>query len=154
MSTLTKNFNLIKPDLSDNVSPSQYNDNFDRIDELLNERTKDYIVDQGVYGIWTYRKWNSGIAECWGHYNYSVNVNSANGSLYSTWCDLPNLPFTFKTLQSRSLTEGQQSRYAHWICGDSIGTASVSSAGKCYIYSTTKGTMGGSISIEIKGTWK
>ena len=27
---------------------------------------KDFIVEQGVSGMWTYRKWNSGIAECWG----------------------------------------------------------------------------------------
>ncbi|MDY3011429.1 MAG: hypothetical protein SOR93_09300 [Clostridiales Family XIII bacterium] len=26
----------------------------------------DYIVEEGTAGIWTYRKWNSGIAECWG----------------------------------------------------------------------------------------
>ena len=26
----------------------------------------DYIVEQGKSGSWTYRKWNSGIAECWG----------------------------------------------------------------------------------------
>ena len=26
----------------------------------------DYVVEQGTSGIWTYRKWNSGIAECWG----------------------------------------------------------------------------------------
>ena len=25
----------------------------------------DYIVEQGVKNNWTYRKWNSGIAECW-----------------------------------------------------------------------------------------
>lgn len=25
----------------------------------------DYIVEQGIDGIWTWRKWNSGIAECW-----------------------------------------------------------------------------------------
>lgn len=29
--------------------------------------TADYIVEQGTSGIWTYRKWNSGIAECWGY---------------------------------------------------------------------------------------
>ena len=28
----------------------------------------DYVVEQGTDGIWTYRKWNSGIAECWGVY--------------------------------------------------------------------------------------
>lgn len=26
----------------------------------------DYIVEQGTSGIWTYRKWASGVAECWG----------------------------------------------------------------------------------------
>ena len=26
----------------------------------------DYVVEQGTSGTWTYRKWNSGIAECWG----------------------------------------------------------------------------------------
>ena len=25
----------------------------------------DYIVEQGTSGIWTYRKWNSGVSECW-----------------------------------------------------------------------------------------
>lgn len=26
----------------------------------------DYVVDYGTSDIWTYRKWQSGIAECWG----------------------------------------------------------------------------------------
>ena len=43
---------------------------------------KDYIVEQGTSGIWTYRKWNSGIAECWlsepWTYNGSLNFNVAS----------------------------------------------------------------------------
>lgn len=35
------------------------------IDEKL---LADYIVDQGVTDNWTWRKWNSGIAECWCDY--------------------------------------------------------------------------------------
>lgn len=43
----------------------------------------DYIVERGTSGIWTYRKWNSGIAECWGRLtetktNYTT-VNGFNG---------------------------------------------------------------------------
>lgn len=26
---------------------------------------RDYIIEEGTSGRWTYRKWNSGIAECW-----------------------------------------------------------------------------------------
>ena len=39
----------------------------------------DYIVDEGVSDIWTYRKWNSGLVEMWGiatglNGSYSVDV--------------------------------------------------------------------------------
>lgn len=38
----------------------------------------DYVVEQGTSGIWHYRKWNSGVAECWGKYtrNASLAANS------------------------------------------------------------------------------
>ena len=34
--------------------------------ELLEDLGADYIVEQGTIGIWTYRKWSSGICEYWG----------------------------------------------------------------------------------------
>ena len=37
----------------------------------------DYVVEQGTDGIWTYRKWNSGIAECWGYWP----ATNASGSI-------------------------------------------------------------------------
>lgn len=37
----------------------------------------DYIIEQGTSGIWTYRKWSSGIAECWGAYTASIAVSTA-----------------------------------------------------------------------------
>lgn len=37
--------------------------------------TADYVVEQGTSGIWTYRKWNSGIAEIWGFFD-QVAINS------------------------------------------------------------------------------
>lgn len=42
------------------------------MNKLLNKEDNDYIVEQGTSGIWTYRKWNSGIAECWGVQSVSV----------------------------------------------------------------------------------
>ena len=35
----------------------------------------DYIIEQGTSGAWTYRKWNSGIAECWGHFGTTSTGN-------------------------------------------------------------------------------
>lgn len=56
----------------------------------------DHIVEQGVSGIWTYRKWNSGLAECWGIYEFNTTVNVTYGKLYSSNdIQFPNYPFTF-----------------------------------------------------------
>lgn len=45
----------------------------------------DYVVEQGASGIWAYRKWSSGIAECWGAHSYSnIDVSSAWGSVYES----------------------------------------------------------------------
>lgn len=46
----------------------------------------DFIVEQGTDGIWTYRKWSSGVAECWGmHTIYNLNLtNFSANSYYAT----------------------------------------------------------------------
>lgn len=57
----------------------------------------DYVVESGKSGIWTYRKWNSGIAECWGIYSASgVNLTASHysGFYYSASISV-SLPFTF-----------------------------------------------------------
>lgn len=52
------------------------------LNEVLPSTSVDYVVEQGTSGIWTYRKWNSGIAECWGKDTKSTVVNTAWGSGY------------------------------------------------------------------------
>ena len=42
----------------------------------------DYIVEEGTEGIWTYRKWNSGVAECWGTMTQNITSWSQWGTLY------------------------------------------------------------------------
>lgn len=44
----------------------------------------DFVVQQGTSGIWTYRKWNSGIAECWGSKSISTTVNNVWGNMYTS----------------------------------------------------------------------
>ena len=43
---------------------------------------QDYVVEQGTNGIWTYRKWASGIAECWGAQTWTITSWSTWGSWY------------------------------------------------------------------------
>lgn len=49
------------------------------------------IVEQGTSGIYTYRKWSDGTAECWGTYSKNVSINAnANVAMYP-----PNYPSIF-----------------------------------------------------------
>lgn len=50
----------------------------------------DYITAQGTTGVWTWRKWASGIAELWGIFSAdSLVVDNAWGSVYyGTWMHL------------------------------------------------------------------
>jgi len=72
--------------------------NFDQILTDIATLKTDYIVEQGTSGIWRYRKWNSGAAECWGKYTASIAVNTQSagyGGYRSAELTTPNFPFTF-----------------------------------------------------------
>lgn len=46
---------------------------------------KDYITEQGTSGIWRYRKWASGVAECWGEYtDEDVSITTEWGQIYDS----------------------------------------------------------------------
>lgn len=53
----------------------------------------DYVIAQGTSGSWTYRKWNSGIYECW--------VRTGNGSSVTI-----NFPITFVEVPRILATSG------------------------------------------------
>lgn len=58
----------------------------------------DSVVETGTSGIWTYRLWESGIAECWGTVApASISITTAWGSIYTKDNAIPrqNYPFTF-----------------------------------------------------------
>ena len=60
----------------------------------------DYVVEQGVSGIWIYRKWNSGLAECWGQYTYSATASTVWAApIYVTDAAGPQqYPFVFASV--------------------------------------------------------
>lgn len=57
----------------------------------------DFVVAQGRSGIWTYRKWRSGFAECWCTTSNKVTTNTKWGNVYYSQYLQGGyaLPFTF-----------------------------------------------------------
>lgn len=67
-------------------------------DVTLSQGTlEDYVVEQGTSGIWRYRKWASGLAECWGVKKVELGtLSNWGGSFYTEQYSI-GLPFPVVT---------------------------------------------------------
>lgn len=52
----------------------------------------DYVVAEGTSGNWRYRKWNSGVAECWGEVTVNTAITEALGAMYMVVTDYFSWP--------------------------------------------------------------
>lgn len=123
------------------------------IDEKLSkvDTIADYIVETGTSGIWTYRKWNSGIAECWGTANPTSSVSGTEGGLYfqSVYVDFPSGLFVL----APSVIVGA---HGNWIGGALTGNELTKDKWHGYRWTSTSQTNTSALRIELmaKGRWK
>lgn len=115
----------------------------------------DYIVEQGTDGIWTYRKWNSGIAECWGILpTQTLAITQAWGSIYSAGSNtirgnFPTGLFVSAPVESFAIRGSDSSAVP---CFGGNNSATQTSA-----YQFVRGTASSvsiSLSIHAIGRWK
>lgn len=87
------------------MSSQEVQDFIDSLDVGGGGTAVDLVVEQGTSGIWTYRKWSSGIAECWGTYATGSVSYSSYGNIYSGQkvADLP-YPFSFVSVPTITAT--------------------------------------------------
>ena len=113
----------------------------------------DYIVEQVISPTgWTYRKWNSGLAECWGRYIGNVNAaaNNWSGFYYSGALSV-DFPFAFKSIESIHF-DGGSNDYLNFArnFASTLTQARFIIAG----HSADATNVGIDVSISVKGTWK
>lgn len=116
----------------------------------------DYIVEQGTSGIWSYRKWNSGVAECWGNFPFTADITNTFGSMYDSGViALPNFPFTYAAIPRVFLTSGNGG--SSWIPERGGGATAASTTNPGSFYAIRPVSLGGvSLSLDIfaVGRWK
>lgn len=114
----------------------------------------DYIVEQGVSGIWTYRKWNSGIAECWARFDSSsVACTQKNSGAYSYYTDpitVTEFPFAFIQGTVRSFYSSQNAQIWYSSYNDSTATSNL----HFRVNSTVSVTRSFAPHIYVTGQWK
>lgn len=65
---------------------------------LKGEALSDFVTETGESGGWTYRKWHSGMAECWGMFTEDVAWTTPIGGLYYSGFITKTLPFAMQDL--------------------------------------------------------
>lgn len=116
--------------------------------------TTDFVVDQGISGVWTYRKWNSGIYECWGTItgSWSVNTSSAAyGGYRSAACTIPSYPFAFIGTPTVTAVCSNGNSAGAWL-----NHVEPSTTGGTFYFSAASALSAANraISIYALGTWK
>ena len=117
---------------------------------LTTKETADYVAAQGTSGGWAYRKWNSGIAECWLAGSTSLIYDNVANNLYRGYGAV-TFPFTFYTrpvvVYSCYLTNGYD-----WSGKAVVSTSSFS------FYGVSQSSLASTTSVTIYayaiGRWK
>lgn len=99
--------------------------------DLNNERSHiaDYVIEQGTSGMWTYEKWASGKAVCWGEQTIITAVNKVTNS-YFYYAPEPafapqNYPFEFSEIPNEQTTLCTSSKCMGWLYTMVMNTTSM-----------------------------
>lgn len=114
----------------------------------------DYIMEEDVSGIWRYRKWASGIAECWGIWSGSLtHYSTPTTGLYGYYVVM-GLPAIFlsNVLPVIQVTAGVGNGFA-WS-GASMPNTYTGTSFNAYAISTLSGTNTVTFNMTVKGLWK
>jgi hypothetical protein len=113
---------------------------------------KDFIVEQGTSGIWTYRKWNSGAYECWGSERTGGSISSAWGSLYYISFTPSNYPITFTDYPSFHIMPELNTTVSCFVA--SGGGSTKANMGAIKIISPTAASVDITLRYYVIGKWK
>lgn len=118
--------------------------------KILDALKADYVVEQGTDGIWTYRKWASGVAECWGEYKTTITHYTSvfGGYGYNTSVNYPTGLFIAAPQYIYSATVGN----GFALTGTKLGNSTVYA--NVYAVCTSAGSQATSWDISVKGRWK
>lgn len=115
----------------------------------------DAVVEQGTSGIWTYRKWSNGIAECWGTVGGSVTF-SASGSMYRGALSNTGFPFTFTSAPIAVATHCNSDGAYYWCTPINIAATTTGIGAITLIRETSAGSSAVQVRVAVlvKGRWK
>lgn len=120
------------------------------LNQIMDHLADVAIVDQGINGIWYYRKWSDGRAELWTRFSPTVKAGTSyNGLYYASYSVDGAFPFTFT---ERPDVIGACCSGTLGFLGDITYTESGITAYE--MYRAGAGNVGSALSVYVSGKWK
>lgn len=115
-----------------------------------------HVVEEGTSGIWTYRKWADGTAECWGTSEpVTVTINAAWGSMYAIDDAIPSyaFPFAFTGTPLLAVTLKRTGGGSCWMYPGGANTTATQTAAIC-LARPTVANVTAAVDYHAIGRWK
>lgn len=119
-------------------------------------KIKDYVVEEGTNGIWTYRKWASGISECWGTTTLTVTGWTEWGSVYESAEKIDRINFPENLFIATPFFDASATGTIAAMCIEHWGEITNVSTPMLVVVrpSANSGTLSYSFSMEARGRWQ
>lgn len=112
----------------------------------------DRVVEAGSSGIWRWRKWRSGFAECWGEQTYTGDASTAWGGLYALECAAPDYPIAFTDWPNVQRDAVCNTAAGCWL--SAYGTGTAANCGPFALLRPTAMQVSASVKFYVTGHWK
>jgi hypothetical protein len=119
----------------------------------------DFVVEQGTSNGWSYRLWNSGLAECWCKKTISTAISTAWGSLFTsgnlTSANL-TFPFEFVEVPCVCISLSNNSSGALLMAPGGWGPATTTNTGSVELVRAVSNTTAANfiLNYQVNGRWK
>ena len=139
------------------IGPREYEGNYGI--HFAGGAIADVIIEEGISGLWRYRKWASGVAECWCTKEITANITTAWGGIYTSGALADTnivYPFAFVELPSLSVSLNATGTSAFLMASGGSGVQANSTQTGAYEICRGSLTEIGwfSMSYHAKGRWK
>ena len=123
---------------------------------LTSKNAPDYVIAQGSSGNWRWRKWNSGVAECWQRYGFAAPEMVEAGAIYYANQVVGGFAYPFSFVYKPMEVVSADSTVGGWFaCAQGSPTNTLTESGY-YVFTAPLKRVSADValSIHVMGRWK
>lgn len=127
------------------------------LQHFATEPETDYVVDSGLNGIWHFRKWHSGRAECFGSYtiNTSLCEEMSGIALFTNNTSINKVPYPFEFIATPIEVASLASKNEFvWLVTKDTNSSSASSQYALLSCIQKQQQASYTISLAVSGRWR